>query len=112
MKAITAKADGLLFSIATGEKRFSEKAEFKKAFDDLADGIAGRHPEIERLVVAFFERPEVANGIRTNQDFKKLQDAEAFKYLSTDPLLNVGTEFEAGVREKLFAAPRRAAGLS
>ena len=220
MKAITAKADGLLFSIATGEKRFSEKAEFKKAFDDLADGIiatykdrldavdaldlpqekknlvkvqiltsdktedfdiaflaaeadkvnpaaleallragapkdqiyeamaqvsgqlktaaatmykgkkdigaddiadplgimmhmiAGKHPEIERLVVAFFERPEVANGIRTNQDFKKLQDAEAFKYLSTDPLLNVGTEFEAGVREKLFAAPRRAAGLS
>ncbi len=52
------------------------------------------------------------DGIRTNQDFKKLQEAEAFKYLSTDPLLNVGTEFEAGVRERLFAAPRRAAGLS
>jgi hypothetical protein len=57
-------------------------------------------------------RPEVMDGIRTNQDFKKLQEAEAFKYLSTDPLLNVGTEFEAGVRERLFAAPRRAAGLS
>ena len=220
MKVITAKADGLLFSIATGEKRFAGKAEYEKAFNDLADGIvakyvdrldavdaldlpqekkdlvkvqiltsdkaqdidpaflaaeadkvdpaallallragapkdqiygamaqiseqlkksasamykgrkdigpddiiapltimmlmvAGRHPELERLVVAFFERPEVADGIHANRDFKLLQEAESFKYLSTDTIINPGAEFEAGIGKKLFIAPRHAAAFN
>ena len=68
--------------------------------------VAGMRPGLERLVVEFFDKPEVKNGIMTNQDTSLLMKASAFQNLSTNPMLSGNYERLEAIRNKLFIAPR------
>ena len=74
--------------------------------------VAGMHPELEHLVVEFFDKPEVKNGILTGQDTNLLMKASAFQCLSTNPLLSGNYERQVAIQKKLFIAPREISAFS